>query len=785
MPIFTKVAAEIFAAFTAGGVPRKVDNAEVQTWGTELESALATGNTFAAEFGIVPDTGADLTAGFVAAAAAAAALPNGAQMELPAGVYDTDYVPISNKFMVSGAGGGVGVTIRQRSSARRPLVEWTDARNFMNCRATANVTVTSGVPFDLTVRAMPGTYQSGDRITIWKRNDTWFRPTITNYNAATKTFTCTHTASATIDIGDLVIHVDNPGSEFAGIENVYLEGNRDTAVGLDNVCLAQTRASAGLLTLNGDTLWGDGSCRAAFRHNTRVRFASASNNSGVTITVKGYAIKKDGTETTLITDTFAGPGGGEAKPVYTPSLFNRITEVSVSGALTGNIWAGLCTLGDGAGLCVWGQAPRVRNVLIQKCRGWGSQWDWPLYPEGWTSSFATQVGEIKSLQAYLCDGGGHDFNAPVDGIARELYANQCENQTLAVRRMAPGFKVRDGHVSAAYENSTRFTRQFETVYIEADESEITGLACEGGSIANVVVLANNVKLFDTRLFDPNSSPFAGSERAIGVWMGSAALGWAATKCVVRTKTQNCSGGHLWMDSDGGENDIEIMARDQATALSSAVLTGATVLPISAAMTVANGETIWIELTSGAVDQRVVSSSTSSQIVVTVGLSGAASSGAVIARGLAVGGTGPSTSFPVPQRSRIRVDGYGINNRAYRFNWHEQAARFDGDEASGTALALYGRSTDNAGALRFYSNAGSLYGTVYMQSGAMYLIVGGTQLSIDGSGNFYTTNAILSPPASQSLSANGQMALQATSNTQATLKFRGSDGVTRSVNFTLT
>ena len=37
MPTFTKTAAEIFAPFTAGGVPRRIDNNEAVTWGTEVE----------------------------------------------------------------------------------------------------------------------------------------------------------------------------------------------------------------------------------------------------------------------------------------------------------------------------------------------------------------------------------------------------------------------------------------------------------------------------------------------------------------------------------------------------------------------------------------------------------------------------------------------------------------------------------------------------------------------------------------------------------------------------
>lgn len=42
-----------------------------------------------------------------------------------------------------------------------------------------------------------------------------------------------------------------------------------------------------------------------------------------------------------------------------------------------------------------------------------------------------------------------------------------------------------------------------------------------------------------------------------------------------------------------------------------------------------------------------------------------------------------------------------------------------------------------------------------------------------------------PPASVTLTANGQLGFQATSNTTLTIKYRGSDGVTRSVALTLT
>jgi hypothetical protein len=56
--------------------------------------------------------------------------------------------------------------------------------------------------------------------------------------------------------------------------------------------------------------------------------------------------------------------------------------------------------------------------------------------------------------------------------------------------------------------------------------------------------------------------------------------------------------------------------------------------------------------------------------------------------------------------------------------------------------------------------------------------------IDGSGNVFGTNITLTPPSSVTPVSNGQLTFEATSNTQLKIKYKGSDGVVRSVTLTL-
>ena len=56
--------------------------------------------------------------------------------------------------------------------------------------------------------------------------------------------------------------------------------------------------------------------------------------------------------------------------------------------------------------------------------------------------------------------------------------------------------------------------------------------------------------------------------------------------------------------------------------------------------------------------------------------------------------------------------------------------------------------------------------------------------IDGSGNVFGTNITLTPPSSVTPASNGQLTFEATSNTQLKIKYKGSDGVVRSVTLTL-
>jgi hypothetical protein len=112
-----------------------------------------------------------------------------------------------------------------------------------------------------------------------------------------------------------------------------------------------------------------------------------------------------------------------------------------------------------------------------------------------------------------------------------------------------------------------------------------------------------------------------------------------------------------------------------------------------------------------------------------------------------------------------------------------------DVIGSDAIYIFGASGTSTG-IRIATNSTQLQlQAVDSTLGAAY-----TQLELTGAGvilnstsgtNVLTSgNLITVPAASITLTANGQMAFQATSNTTATLKYRGSDGTTRSVALTL-
>lgn len=86
MTTFTKRASEIFAGYTAGGVPRQISNSDVVTWGAEVEGATSGIGVSALAYGAVDDNSTDSLAALEAAATAS---PGGI-INLMGGVYYVD-----------------------------------------------------------------------------------------------------------------------------------------------------------------------------------------------------------------------------------------------------------------------------------------------------------------------------------------------------------------------------------------------------------------------------------------------------------------------------------------------------------------------------------------------------------------------------------------------------------------------------------------------------------------------------------------------------------------------
>ena len=694
-----------------------------------------------------------------------------------------------------------------------PVVAAADAEAFINTRVTASVALSVGVAVNVALRNVTKC-RVGDRLVIYKETDAYALCLINSVNTGASTVNVTPQSIynsaygnlSPLAAGDIAWNIDNVGSEFGGVRNLYIEGSRDTAAGLQNVCLPQTRGSAGALTLNGSMVWGDGSARAAFGHNTRLRLASNADNTGITFSLEWLELDQHGTPVTR-SETIAGPGAGEAKCVYFSVAGNRIvntTKLTCSGPISGNVWAGMPTLGDGAGLLHFGPTAVNTDLVIQYCRGWGYEHHW-IYPVlSWTSDFKTQLAEAARIQTFCNDGGGLYIDCIVDGRFRDIVVNQCENELVHLTRYCPGSKIIGGHLSAGAENSTRFQRPFFGAVIEADNCEID-LPIEGASDANVALRSNNVDLRG-RLFDNvdnaqlggahwianrrNTSPFA----SVGVQVGDSALGWAATGNRIDIKTEMVSAAHVYLANDGGENRIRVKAQDQYTALTAAIAAGATFIPLASMLKVTTGQPLHILLDSGAYESVTISSITNKTatvttpvaspgqvnwtahglvagspvvftttgalptgltagtvyyviaaglatdsfrvaatpggaainftgstsgthtgkaiyVVISPALSGAAAAATnEVCRGKAISGS-TYGGVPVQYRTRISINGRGVDTPEYRFNWHEQRPTFQGTvtiRKAGYAFQqlVEGASTTSSGYLATFTGAGT-------------------------------------------------------------------------------
>lgn len=103
----------------------------------------------------------------------------------------------------------------------------------------------------------------------------------------------------------------------------------------NGVATSQTRGSAGSLTLNGSLVTSE---VAIFDAPRRVLITAAANESGITFTITG-------------TDRYGRPqseilSGPNTASAFTTRDFLTVTNVSVSGAMTGNVTVGTNAVGS-------------------------------------------------------------------------------------------------------------------------------------------------------------------------------------------------------------------------------------------------------------------------------------------------------------------------------------------------------------------------------------------------------------------------------------------------------
>lgn len=121
---------------------------------------------------------------------------------------------------------------------------------------------------------------------------------------------------------------------------------------VNGICASQTTAGIANLLINGSLTTGGVATLTPARD---VEVTGASDNSGISFVVTGTLA--DGT--TVLTETIVGPGAGLT--VKTTALFSTVTQIAVTGAVTGNI-----TVGSGITVIatVFAGRTRVRGIYF-------------------------------------------------------------------------------------------------------------------------------------------------------------------------------------------------------------------------------------------------------------------------------------------------------------------------------------------------------------------------------------------------------------------------------------
>lgn len=276
--------------------------------------------------------------------------------------------------------GPSGGSIRGVYNTSGPVISSKTGLARMACRVVTGLTLTVASPADVVLRDV-SFLVVGHTVLFQKANYSWIYATINSINTGTKTINVTPVqassgTSLALVAGDQCWDITDSGPSFCGVRNGYVEGSRDRVAGIANVCQAQTRTGAGNLVMNGSLVWADGSARTSFMHNCRPIIHSTGANTGINVTLFGFATDKNGAEV-VVSETLAGPAANDYVMMETEfsrvppnkSATNTITIASPAvvtwtghGLVAGLPWAPTTTGALPTGL-VAGTTYFVRNVL--------------------------------------------------------------------------------------------------------------------------------------------------------------------------------------------------------------------------------------------------------------------------------------------------------------------------------------------------------------------------------------------------------------------------------------
>lgn len=547
---------------------------------------------------------------------------------------------------------------------------WNDITRMLNTTAPAaqNYIVVKGLPSDV----LPGHY-----IMIQSDNggfDFAYVSTVVlnTPSSGLTTINLTSTLSNQASAGNPWKNLSALQQSNISIRDLQIDGNSLNQTSYySNIVNATSPPSSGSVPFNSSSDIVIGSTAYSyFGSNLPVLICTTANEGTKTITVTGYNQRIDYSyPASPISFTIQLPNATCAQSPGPADWMRKITNVSVSGNMSGNLYVGI-PYGQQSGSCLTLAAPfySIERLLLQHCKGFAWVSNWTAGGGGFNSSYADTEAHANEISTNVAYQGMAWINGPNDSKFTKIIGGAAYQIGFWLDRLSVGTNVNLSHMFGSTPGTLwapGFMNPWFNWIVDCDSCQISDSKGEQAITAQMLIRANNVNVTKGLYWATQTIAIQGLQ-TICFQIGDTAYNTTGSglqgilEYNIDSQCKQPGGSGIYFVADGGWGRIYLLGDDYQTTLGASYSAGATSIKLgcgSCTNLLASGMTVVVTLNSGVQQVTLGAYNSGTGEWAVTALSGNATSGAAVYRSIAVNGT----AYTGTGKSDIRSNMNGVYN----------------------------------------------------------------------------------------------------------------------------